>query len=147
MKFDYNIPRGASIGVYARRNALPTHTQYHILEVLSGFKARTTRASHVSYHTVTLPPNSRTYSLDLPQSSVKKEVTHYMEQGHWFLSLYNDDGDPQEVTFVAAVADDMTHNCPNGCSGKGECLMGHCQCNPGFGGDDCSESKSRHISE
>ncbi|GJQ83081.1 hypothetical protein Trydic_g20093 [Trypoxylus dichotomus] len=119
VKFDYNIPRGASIGVYARRNALPTHTQYHILEVLSGFKARTTRASY---------------------SSVKKEVTHYMEQGHWFLSLYNDDGDPQEVTFIAAIADDMTHNCPNGCSGKGECLMGHCQCNPGFGGDDCSES-------
>lgn len=50
VKFDYNIPRGASIGVYARRNALPTHTQYHILEVLSGFKARTTRASHVSFH-------------------------------------------------------------------------------------------------
>ncbi|XP_017767897.1 PREDICTED: teneurin-m isoform X2 [Nicrophorus vespilloides] len=119
VKFDYSIPRGASIGVYARRNALPTHTQYHILEVLSGFKARMSRASH---------------------SSVKKEVTHYMEQGHWFLSLYNDDGDPQEVAFIAAVADDMTHNCPNGCSGKGECLMGHCQCNPGFGGDDCSES-------
>ncbi|KAF5270057.1 hypothetical protein FQA39_LY08469 [Lamprigera yunnana] len=119
VKFDYNIPRGASIGVYARRNALPTHTQYHILEVLSGFKARTTRASH---------------------PSVRKEVTHYMEQGHWFLSLYNDDGDAQEVAFIATVADDMTHNCPNGCSGKGECLMGHCQCNPGFGGDDCSES-------
>lgn len=49
--FDYIIPRGASIGVYARRNALPTHTQYHILEVLSGFKARTTRASHVSITT------------------------------------------------------------------------------------------------
>lgn len=77
------------------------------------------------------------------QPSVRKEVTHYMEQGHWFLSLYNDDGDPQEVTFIATVADDMTHNCPNGCSGKGECLMGHCQCNPGFGGDDCSESKSK----
>ncbi|XP_041973220.1 teneurin-m isoform X2 [Aricia agestis] len=119
VKFDYMIPRGASIGVYARRNALPTHTQYHILEVLSGFKPRTTRASH---------------------PSVKQEVTHYMEQGHWFLSLYNDDGDPQEVSFVAMVADDMTHNCPNGCSGKGECLMGHCQCQPGFGGDDCSES-------
>lgn len=64
-----------------------------------------------------------------------------MEQGHWFMSLYNDDGDPQEISFTAGVADDMTHNCPNGCSGKGECLMGHCQCNPGFGGDDCSESK------
>ncbi|CAH1993726.1 unnamed protein product, partial [Acanthoscelides obtectus] len=119
VQFDYIIPRGASIGVYARRNALPTHTQYHILEVLSGFKARTSRASH---------------------STVKKEVTHYMEQGHWFLSLYNDDGEPQEVTFVATIAEDMTHNCPNGCSGNGDCLMGHCQCNPGFGGDDCSDS-------
>ncbi|XP_026674472.1 teneurin-m isoform X7 [Ceratina calcarata] len=119
VRFDYNIPRGASIGVYARRNALPTHTQYDLLEVLSGFKARTTRASH---------------------PSIKKEVTHYMEPGHWFLSLYNDDGDPQEVSFIAIIAEDMTHNCPNGCSGKGECLLGHCQCNPGFGGEDCSES-------
>lgn len=50
MKFDYSIPRGASIGVYGRRNALPTHTQYHFKEVLSGFSAnsRTARATHVS---------------------------------------------------------------------------------------------------
>nr|CAD7592846.1 unnamed protein product [Timema genevievae] len=119
VKFDYSIPRGASIGVYARRNALPTHTQYDILEVLSGFKARSTRGSH---------------------PTVKKEVTHFMDPGHWFLSLYNDDGDPQEVSFIAVVAEDMTQNCPNGCSGKGECLLAHCQCNPGFGGEDCSES-------
>lgn len=48
VKFDFTIPRGASIGVYARRDALPTHTQYNILEVLSGFKTRNKRASHVS---------------------------------------------------------------------------------------------------
>lgn len=48
IKFDYNIPRGASIGVYGRRNALPTHTQYHFKEVLSGFNARTARSTHVS---------------------------------------------------------------------------------------------------
>lgn len=50
VKFDYTIPRGASIGVYGRRNALPTHTQYHFKEVLSGFSAstRSTRAAHVS---------------------------------------------------------------------------------------------------
>ncbi|XP_046665298.1 teneurin-m isoform X3 [Homalodisca vitripennis] len=119
IKFDYSIPRGASIAVYIRRNALPTHTQYNILEVLSGFKARQTRASH---------------------SLVKKEVTHFLEPGHWFLSLYNDDGDAQEVAFQASISEDMTQNCPGGCSGKGECLMGHCQCNPGFGGEDCSES-------
>ncbi|XP_055907187.1 teneurin-m isoform X3 [Eupeodes corollae] len=119
VKFDYSIPRGASIGVYGRRNALPTHTQYHFKEVLSGFSARTQRATHLS---------------------ITREVTRYMEPGHWFVSLYNDDGDVQEVTFYAAIAEDMTQNCPNGCSGNGQCLLGHCQCNPGFGGDDCSES-------
>lgn len=54
VRFDYNIPRGASIGVYGRRNALPTHTQYDLLEVLSGFKARNTRASHVSCRLISL---------------------------------------------------------------------------------------------
>lgn len=75
------------------------------------------------------------------QPSIRREVTRYMESGHWFISLYNDDGDSQEVNYYAVVAEDMTQNCPNGCSGNGQCLLGHCQCNPGFGGDDCSESK------
>lgn len=66
---------------------------------------------------------------------------HYLEPGHWFLSLYNDDGDAQEVILVAAVSDELTKSCPGGCNGKGQCLMGRCQCTPGFGGEDCSESK------
>lgn len=72
-----------------------------------------------------------------------------MESGHWFMSLYNDDGDSQEITFYAIIAEDMTQNCPNGCSGNGQCLLGHCQCNPGFGGDDCSESMcyTGHLSK
>lgn len=48
VSFDWSFPRGASIGVYARRNALPTHTHYDIIEVLSGFKPRQTRSTHVS---------------------------------------------------------------------------------------------------
>lgn len=60
VKFDYGIPRGASIAVYGRRNALPTHTQYHILEVLNGFKARMARASsHVSCITFILQGTSK----------------------------------------------------------------------------------------
>uniref|UniRef100_A0A8D8UYU9 Tenascin-like protein n=1 Tax=Cacopsylla melanoneura TaxID=428564 RepID=A0A8D8UYU9_9HEMI len=120
VRFEYNIPRGSSIAVYIRRNALPTHTQYHILDILKGFKIRTTRASH--------------------NNNVKREMTHYLEPGHWFLSLYNDDGDAQEVTFSAILAPDMTQGCPAGCSNKGQCILGKCQCNSGFGGDDCSES-------
>lgn len=48
VRFDYDFPRGASIAVYGRRNALPTHTQYEILELLNGFKSRQTRSAHVS---------------------------------------------------------------------------------------------------
>ena len=76
------------------------------------------------------------------QTLVQKEVLHYMEPGHWFVSLYNDDGDPQEATCLISQARDMTLSCPRGCNGNGECILGRCQCKSGFGGDDCSDSKS-----
>ncbi len=34
--FSLEVPRGASLGVYARKNALPTHTNYDIVEVVKG---------------------------------------------------------------------------------------------------------------
>ncbi|XP_042205374.1 teneurin-m-like isoform X2 [Homarus americanus] len=118
VRFDVSIPRGSSIGVYGRRNALPTHTSYDFLQVLSGYKTasgRTTRASK-------------------PQT-----MTKYLEQGHWFLSLYNDDGDPQEVSLTGDVSSEFTEGCPRGCSGNGDCILGSCQCHPSFAGPDCTQ--------
>lgn len=80
--------------------------------------------------------------LDIVQPSISQELQKYVEQGHWFLSLYNDNGDAQEVVFASSISQEMTEGCPNGCTGNGECEAGHCQCNAGFGGDDCSQSKS-----
>ncbi|ODN01413.1 Teneurin-m [Orchesella cincta] len=117
--WEISVPRGASIGFYAKRNARPSHTNYDIVEILRGFKTRTTRSS---------PP------------SVSKEINKFLEQGHWFISLYNDDSDSQEVVFASKISEEMTEGCPNGCSGNGQCQLGHCQCNAGFGGDDCSQS-------
>ena len=34
--FQLTIPRGTSFGLYARRNALPTHTHHNFMEVISG---------------------------------------------------------------------------------------------------------------
>ena len=48
VKFDFELPRRASLALYARRNALPTHTQYDTFQVLSGVKPRNTRSSTVS---------------------------------------------------------------------------------------------------
>lgn len=48
--FDLYVPRGTSFGLYARRNALPTHTHYNFMEVITGFKqhTRSVRSSEVS---------------------------------------------------------------------------------------------------
>ena len=64
-----------------------------------------------------------------------------MEQGHWFMSLYNDDIDSQEVSFVLRVSQELTKNCPSGCNGRGQCILGHCQCEAGYDGPDCGQSK------
>ena len=50
VNIDLKLPRGASLGLYARRNALPTHTNYDIMEVVKGNeeKTRTSRAIKVS---------------------------------------------------------------------------------------------------
>ena len=48
--FDLWLPRGASMGFYARRNALPTHTNYDLMEVIKGAKSekRSSRSVQVS---------------------------------------------------------------------------------------------------
>lgn len=43
VEMNFSIARGSSFAVYARKNALPTHTQYDLLEILRGFRARETR--------------------------------------------------------------------------------------------------------
>lgn len=45
--WEIGVPRGASIGFYAKRNARPSHTNHDIIEILRGFKTRTTRSSPV----------------------------------------------------------------------------------------------------
>ena len=47
--FDLWLPRGASLGFYARRNALPTHTSFDLMEVIKGANTeqRSTRSVQV----------------------------------------------------------------------------------------------------
>ena len=56
VNFELKLPRGASVGLYARRNALPTHTNYDLMKVVKGLKdsektslSRSTRALKVCF--------------------------------------------------------------------------------------------------
>ena len=75
------------------------------------------------------------------QQLIRKEIAMYMSEGHWFISLYNDFGDTQEVEFLAELSLEMSEGCPRGCSGHGECVLGQCQCDTGYAGEDCSQGQ------
>ena len=52
VNFQLGLPRGSSLGFYARRNALPTHTNYDLMKIVKGKKEtlsqnRNRRASKV----------------------------------------------------------------------------------------------------
>lgn len=49
VRFELGLPRSASLGLYGRRNALPTHTHYDMLHIISGYKSRARRASTVIF--------------------------------------------------------------------------------------------------
>ena len=73
------------------------------------------------------------------QPLVGVEFVEWMDSGHWFVSIYNDDGEEEEAHLVIYPAEEMNSACPRGCSQHGECILGKCQCHPGYGGDDCSQ--------
>jgi hypothetical protein len=42
---------------------------------------------------------------------------------------------------VARLSSELTRNCPKGCNGRGQCILGQCQCEIGYDGADCGQSK------
>jgi len=119
--FDLHVPRGTSFGLYARRNALPTHTHYNFMEVITGFKDHTRSARSA-------------------ENIVRRVNNFFMEEGHWFVSLYNDDGGAHDVEMMPKSSKELTEGCSNGCNGHGDCVLGKCQCHPGYDGEHCSQS-------
>ena len=87
------------------------------------------------------------------QNSVTRTETFFLESGHWFVSLYNDDGAPHQVQLEvrggdAAAADrergdagDQLTECRGGCGGRGACVAGRCVCEAGYDAETCTESK------
>ncbi|XP_042864966.1 teneurin-m-like isoform X4 [Penaeus japonicus] len=117
-----SVPRGTNLGLYARRGKLPTHTQHDIMKILRGNRQRDIRASSVS----------------TPVSMVELTVEEVLEAGEWFLSIYNDDGDPHQVNLVITRGPGGGE-CPQRCHERGNCILGRCQCAPGYSGIDCSQ--------
>ncbi|XP_035215579.1 teneurin-m-like isoform X2 [Stegodyphus dumicola] len=118
VRFNYSLPEGASIGIYGRRNGIPTHTRYDFVEILDTRKKDKSKRSAKDYFIM--------------------EFVQFLDQGSWYISVYNDGEQPQLVAFIPNLTDQSSLPCPYDCHGHGTCVMGSCICEPDFAGESCS---------
>ncbi|XP_023220703.1 teneurin-m-like isoform X2 [Centruroides sculpturatus] len=118
VKFNYSVPEGASIGIYGRRNGIPSHTRYDFVEILNTKQRRTLRSAKDTYFSM--------------------EFVQFLDRGLWYISVYNDGDNPQEIDFVPIVTDESSLPCPYDCHGHGVCVVGSCVCDADYAGESCS---------
>jgi hypothetical protein len=118
------MPLGSTLGVYASRDSVPTHTKYDFVEIVGRTigNSRTPRAA----------------SNDKTQFS---EFTKFLDRGNWFISIYNDAMMSADISLVFNIADESNIPCPFDCHGHGVCVMGNCKCDADYAGDNCAYSK------
>ncbi|KAJ9586715.1 hypothetical protein L9F63_019698, partial [Diploptera punctata] len=160
IRLNFTLPWGANFAVYGRRNVAPSVTQYDFVEFVKGGRidhrlkrsisgsAYLSGTSLLQRHkngvTTGYLAQKPSMSYHLRHSSVLMLVNvtllQYLDTGRWFLSVYNDDLRPHQVTLVVAEAEGVSTACPNDCSGHGSCYLGKCDCIDGYEGIDCSKS-------
>lgn len=119
LNLNLTLPWGANFAVYGRRNVAASVTQYDFVEFVRG---------------------GRLLKRDLENLKVNVSLLQYLDTGRWFLSIYNDEMQENEVDFVLSEAEGISTTCLNDCSGRGSCYLGKCDCIDGFQGTDCSKS-------
>ena len=130
VKFSLSLPLGCSVGVYASRDSVPTHTKYDFMEIIGRM----------------LGPGR-----DMPRPVANdklqiREFTRFLDRGNWFISIYNETMMSSDISLVLSVADKSNIPCPFDCQVNGVCVMGNCKNDPVIGndytGNNCAYSKS-----
>lgn len=99
VKLNFTIPFGVAVGIYGSKNRIPSHTQYDFVEVAGAAPPAPSRAVRAS-------PEEKAASALLPmvRKSQVVEFVRFLDRGTWYISIYNDGPDPQEISLVPAIA-------------------------------------------
>ncbi|CAH1776702.1 unnamed protein product [Owenia fusiformis] len=135
-KFNFTLPSSGKIGVYGRKNVQPTHTQYDFFETFDGSRLSASPSGGREKRSI----EKREVDSRRSDSQRESAFVEYMEQGMWYIFVYNDGDEPEKVGFVADIYDKYDQSCPEGCHGRGDCISGQCHCFPGHTGWDCAQS-------
>jgi hypothetical protein len=121
VKFNLTLPLGATVGVYASRETVPSHSKYDFMEIVGRLMGGGVGAA-----------NDRLQS---------REFTRFLDRGNWFVAIYNDALMTIDMSLVFAIADESNIPCPFDCHGHGVCVMGQCKCDDDYTGDNCAYSQ------
>ncbi|XP_062616760.1 teneurin-2-like [Saccostrea cucullata] len=128
VKFDFTIPSSARLAIYGRRNFPPTIAQFDFYQVYDGSTIKDPSAQTMRDR----------YKRSLPDKQTA--LVQLMEKGKWYITIYNDRDQPQEIGVSRTTIDSMGSSCERDCFGHGLCdNQGRCQCFNGYHGPYCSE--------
>lgn len=111
VKFNYTFPTGAAIGIYGGKNRVPSHTKYdfmevigtsHNLDIISGKMPSGGRMVRSSIMPGPGSPSTSSHA-NLRKSQVA-EFIQFLDRGTWYISIYNDGSEPQDITFIPLIA-------------------------------------------
>lgn len=120
------------LAIYGNLDKQATHTRYKFVEFVE--------SETLQPHLLMKRRHSLTTTVQQSKKALlHKEFTKLLTPGYWHFTIFNDAHFFVDLTFELYSVPKET--CPTYCGEHGNCVEGKCQCEVGFGGPNCDQSK------
>lgn len=105
VKFQLTTALGVAVGIYGSKNRIPSHTKYDFVEVVGAGPppAATQTQTQPQTRPARSSPEEKAALLPARKTHVV-EFVRFLDRGTWFISIFNDSPDPQEISLIPTMA-------------------------------------------